>query len=266
MVRLTRRAFLAGLPAVPLVAGCRRRPARQESGALLIRGAPSVDATMAALVEAFRAVNQGIEVTSNCSCPPCVVFREGVDGGNFDVWAAWGEWEIERLTASGKMGFIETVTVGDSPLAIATSPEVREVVRGVGDLRDPAVRAIGVGEPEFVSSGHYARAALEPTGLWAEIEPKLKYSRSGCELLKWLGLERTVDAAIVFEACVDDDNVSVGPVVPIPEDVAPHVHFVLAISESATHVEAARSFLAFARGAEARGILAAGGIRPVGPT
>lgn len=234
-------------------AGC-KAPARTEQ--LLIRGAPSVDGLMSQLVTEFGVANPGIRVTSNCTCPPCVVFREGVTDGSFDLWAAWGEWEIERLEANGKVRFTDTTAVGTTRLAIAATASHQDDIAGLADLHQPSVRAIGVGDPEFVSSGHYAKQALERIGLWEELQDRTKLSRSGCELLKWLSLEQGVDVALVFEACVEAENATVGVVQPLPKDVAEPVPFILAVSRDAANAEAARRFIAFVRSPQGKGILA----------
>jgi molybdate transport system substrate-binding protein len=234
-------------------AGC-KGPAKTEQ--LLIRGAPSVDGLMSQLVTEFGAENPGIRVTSNCTCPPCVVFREGVTDGSFDLWAAWGDWEIERLEANGKARFTEATPVGTTRLAIAATTVHQEDIRELADLHKPSVRAIGVGDPEFVSSGHYAEEALTRIGLWQELQGRTKLSRSGCELLKWLSLDQGVDVALVFEACVEAENATVGVLQPLPADIAPPVPFILAVAQDAANASAARRFVAFVQSPKGKGILA----------
>jgi len=235
-------AYLAAAPS------CARKAAPQR---MLVRGAPSVDAIVADLARGFEATAPDVDVVADCVCPPCVVIEESANVGPYDLWAAWGEWELEQLESRGGLGFGETVEVGTTRLAIAARSDLADELRGVADLHSHRVRAIGVGDPDLVSSGHYAKAALEKAGLWDGLEGRFACSRSGCELLRWLALERNVDVAIVCSACVRDENGTVDVVRELPEDLAPPVPLVFALPSNAGDSVTARRFLDYVRGPEA---------------
>ncbi len=254
-------ALAAACLAAALVGpGCARKAPPER---VIVRGAPSVGAIVAELGRGFRTIAPDVDVVPDCVCPPCVVIQDGVETKPYDVWVAWGEWELEQLEKRGGLAFGERAEVGFTRLAIAARRDLAGELHGVSDLQSDAVKAIGVGDPDLVSSGHYAKLALEKAGLWSELEGRFQYSRSGCELLKWLALERRVDAAIVFEACIQHENVSVDVVQELPEDLAPPVPLVFALPSQSADSDAARRFLEYVRSPAASEILRANGLTPV---
>ena len=248
MVRVWIWRVLAALATVVLIVAatsgaCRRGDSQQR---LLIRGAPSMDTTISALAREFSQWNPDVDVVTDCLCPPCVVYEDGAPETSYDLWAAWGEWELERLAQAGNLSFARTAVVGSTPLVVAAAGNAAHSIETIDDLRQGSVGKIGVGDPDLVASGHHAREHLTTSGLWADIEDRLVLSRSGCELLKWLGLGRDIDAAVVFSLCAGDEPKAVRQVMTLPEEVAPPVPLLLAVPQGAPHQPEALSFIEFA--------------------
>lgn len=257
------RGRTAGRPplALPLCAaflavtlcGCGGKP----SVRLSVRGGPSLDALFSDLAKAYEAQHPEITMVLNFSCPPCVLFREDQQASEMDLFTSIGRFEIDQLSKAGKLGLGYTVEAGRSSLCLATSERVKADVRSLADLHKPSVRRIGVGDPSSVAVGYYAKQALSKAGLWSELEPRLVYSQSGCELLKWLGLGRDIDAAIVFSVCEKRDGGTVQAVQEFAPDLIPPVPLIVGVSKSSQVPEAARGFADFVAGPQAREILAA---------
>lgn len=266
MVRVWIWRVLAALATVVLIVAatsgaCRRGDSQQR---LLIRGAPSMDTTISALAREFSQWNPDVDVVTDCLCPPCVVYEDGAPETSYDLWAAWGEWELERLAQAGNLRFARTAVAGSTPLVVAASGNAAHSIEAIEDLRQGSVGKIGVGDPDLVASGHHAREHLTASGLWADIEERLVPSRSGCELLKWLGLGREVDVAIVLRACVTHDSSSVELVREIPEELCPPIPLLFAMPEDAPSSQAGDLFMRFLETRQAKAILAADGIDPEG--
>ncbi len=225
--------------------GCRRQA---EVVRLSVRGGPSLDALFSELAAAYEADNPRVDLVLNFNCPPCILFREDHEAADIDVFASIGSFEIERLAQAGKLTLVYEREAGRSPLCLATSERVEAKVRSLADLHSPQVRRIGVGDPETVAVGFYAKQALEKAGLWREIEERLVYSQSGCELLKWLGLGRDIDAAIVFSVCQRDGGGAVHSVAQFPADLIPPVPLLLGVSASSPHEAEARRFVDYVCG------------------
>jgi len=236
---------VGGLLCVVVLAGCRREPPQQ----LIIRGGPSVDALFAELIRSYQAAHPGVRVVGNFTCPPCRVMATKGMPIDFDIFVSLGDFELQALRANSQFVPVETQPIGTTELVIATSKHAPTEVRTVADLHKSSFRRMGVGNPDTVGVGHYARQALRKMGLWQELRPRLVFSQSGCELLKWLGLGRDIDAAVVFSLCVGDEPGSVREVMAFPPEVAPPVPVLLSVAQQAPHAAEASRFIAFARGA-----------------
>lgn len=248
------RILLLGLvlAAAVLGSGC---PRKEEPLRLRIRGAPSMDAIASDLASGFREAHPETQVVLDCVCPPCVVYEGAPPAERYDVWMAWGDWELDRLSESAELSFADKSYPAHTTLVLAVGDQADPPITGLSDLGSPGVRGVGVGDPEMVAAGHYAKEALDAAGEWQAIEDRFVFSRSGCELLKWLGLDREIDAAIVFEACLTHDGDAVDAVRPLPEDLVPPIPLVFARTADAPNAEGAKRFLEYVEGPRARSIL-----------
>jgi len=247
----------AALAIIVPASGCGRDEKR-----VVVRGGPSLDALFADLAEAYQTSNPGVEIVPNFNCPPCVMFGEQGDSQPLDVFASLGEFETDQLARLGKLDLVHAAEVGRTPLSLVASQRAAAQVRSIADLHKREVRRIGVGDPSRVAVGHYAREALTKAGLWSELEDRFVYSQSGCELLKWLGLGRDIDAVIVFAVCTTDETASLRSAHDFPPDLIPPVPLILGVSENAGEPDEARRFVDFVAGPQAREILARHHVQP----
>lgn len=257
MVRSLAGWLLAAL-ALGTLTGC---PAPQER--LIIRGGPSLGTAFAELAAAYQAAHPQVQVVADFTCPPCVLLTRPGQPVNFDLFVSPGDFEIERLSAAGAAQFTEAVTLGETRLTLVTSTRAKADIRTVADLHRGQFRRLGLGDPEQVAVGHYAREALRKMGLWEELQDRFSYTQSGCELLKWLALGKDLDAAFVFSLCLAEESGSLRSVWELPSEVAPPVPVKLALSARAGNPREAAAFMNYARQAEAQALLARHGMTPV---
>lgn len=255
MVRAWQLAAAALAIIVP-ASGCGRDGKR-----VVVRGGPSLDALFTDLAQAYQELDPSVEIVLNFNCPPCVMFGEQGDSQPLDVFASLGEFEMDQLAQLGKLHLVYATEVGQTPLSLVASRRAGDV-RSIADLHKSEVRRIGVGDPSRVAVGHYAREALTKAGLWSELEDRFVYSQSGCELLKWLGLGRDIDAVIVFAVCTTDETASRGSVHDFPPDLIPPVPLILGVSGNAGEPGQARRFVDFVAGPQARETLAKHHVQP----
>lgn len=237
---------------VPLVglAGCRSTQTR-----LTIRGGPSLDALFSDLASAYQQQNPRTNVGCDFTCPPCVLSKRPGAIKDFDLFASLGQFELDRLKQGGAIDFSTTAPIGTTTLALVTSTQAKTSIRSIADLHKTSLRRIGVGDPAEVGVGFYAQQALDKAGLWKELQSHFVYSKSGCELLKWLGLGREIDAAIVFSVCSGDERSSIREVIEFPTDLIPPVPLLLAMPKTSPRAAEAQRFIDFARSSAARPIL-----------
>ena len=238
--------------------GCRGTATR-----LTIRGGPSLDALFSDLARAYQQQNPRANVICDFTCPPCVLYKRPGAIKDFDLFASLGQFELEKLKQAGAIDFATATSIGTTTLALVTSTRARGQIGSLADLHKTSLRRIGVGDPEAVGVGYYAKHALSKAGLWKELQSHFVYSQSGCELLKWLGLGRDIDAAIVFSVCSGDDRGSIRKVIEFPPELIPPVPLLLATPSQGTRSAEARRFVEFAQSEAARPILLKYKVRPV---
>jgi len=254
---LQKTLLALALLATVLCTGCRTPHTR-----LTIRGGPSLDALFSELAAAYQQQHPETTVVCDFTCPPCVLFKRPGAITNFDLFASLGQFELDQLKQHGQIDFGTATAIGTTTLSLVTSTRSPIEIKSIADLHRGKLRRIGVGDPEAVGVGYYAKQALSKAGLWGELQSRFVYSQSGCELLKWLGLNKDIDAAIVFTLCTDDDRSSIREVIEFPRDLIPPVPLLLAAPRESAHAAEAQRFIDFARSDAARAILLQ---RKVGP-
>ncbi len=70
-------------------------------------------------------------------------------------------------------------------------------LRGLEDLTSAQVERIGIGKPESVPAGQYAKEALVAANLWNALEEKLIFGSSVRQVLDYLR-RGEVDAALIY--------------------------------------------------------------------
>ncbi len=120
-------------------------------------------------------------------------------------------------------------------------------VSGLEDLARPGVR-VGIGEPDRVAVGRYARLLLEETGLWEKVRPNIVvYAKTVAELTNYVAMG-AVDAAITW-----DVNHWWYPnrteAIPIPEELWRGLgpsYIPIGVASGSSHPDLARRFVEFA--------------------
>ncbi|NSW57199.1 MAG: molybdate ABC transporter substrate-binding protein [Armatimonadetes bacterium] len=256
-MRQLRWVLAACLPAL-LVCGCAKR-----AEIITVQGGPSLGALFADLAAAYQADRPNARIVLKFSCPPCILYSSKGDTADFDLFASLGQFEVDRLSQEGVAQFEEPVAFGATTISIVATDTAVERYASMAALHREGTGKIGVGDPEKASVGHYTRQALGKAGLWDELQDRLVYAQSGCELLKWLGLGRDIEAAVVFSVCREDEGDAVRLAQELPVDIAPPVPILLAISRSAENPDGARSLIQFIRSPGAAEILARHHVVPV---
>lgn len=231
---------------------CARRPATRT---IMVRGGPSLGPAFEDLAQAFTAANPGTRVETNFTCPPCILPQTEGEKAHIDVFVTPGDQDIERLHAGGQLDLGYVTDCGSTRVCLVASKQAAGVINGLEDLKRPDIRRIGIGDPAQVAVGTFAKQALERAKLWDALQPKLFLTQSGCELLKLLGLGRTVDAAFTFDYCELEPGAGISRVLTLPDDLAPVVPVRIGTSRDTTEPELARQFVDFVNAPAGQAVL-----------
>lgn len=247
-------AALTGLP------GC---GSRQVSDRLVIRGGPSLDALFADLVRSYQQEHPALRVVSSFSCPPCILYGRGKSRPRFDVFVSLGKFEMQLVQARGGVRFRNLTNIGSTSLSLVVPKHNVGLIRSLSDLHTPTVKRIGVGDPENAAVGYYAKKALSRSGLWDELEDRFVFKRSGCEIVKLIGLGRDLDAAMVFSVCLGENGGKAKEVLRFPRRLVPPVPLLMGVTTDARNRAEACRFVRFVSSPKAAPLLKRHHVIPV---
>jgi molybdate transport system substrate-binding protein len=209
----------------------------------------------AELATAFEAEHAGVKIQLN-NGPSGMLARQIEDGAPVDVFVSAGWPEVERLRGKGLVAG-EPVVVARNRLVLVVpqgSPWIGKEPRAL--LTSPDVTRIASGDPATVPFGAYAKQALEASGLWSTVQPKLVFASEVRQALTYAE-QKAVDASIVYatDARIAKNATLLGDV---PGADGLRIETVAVRTKHATG-EVAGQFLAYLRSERARKALVAAG-------
>jgi molybdate transport system substrate-binding protein len=170
------------------------------------------------------------------------------NGAPFDVFLSANEQYVTDLAAAGLV--TDAVVYASGRIAL-WSPNGS--VKSLADLKNKSVIHLAIPNPQHAPYGVAARQALESQGLWKEVEPKIVYGENVRQALQFAE-SGNVDAVITSWTLL------IGKGTLLPAEWHAPIRQTGAIVKSSTQSDAARRFLKFLTGPEARKILGDGGL------
>jgi molybdate transport system substrate-binding protein len=177
--------------------------------------------------------------------------RQIEQGAPVDVFFSAAEKQMDELAAQGLIvADTRRDLVGNALVLIA--PAQSTALHSFQDLSNAAVKTIALGETSTVPAGMYARQTLEHLGLFASVEKKIVYAKDVRAVLTYVETGNA-DAGLVYQT---DANTStkVRVVAVAPADSHDPILYPAAVLRDAKDKAAARAFLEFLQGSDARAV------------
>jgi molybdate transport system substrate-binding protein len=181
-----------------------------------------------------------------------VLARQIVEGAAADVFISADEAQMRILEQAGLIDPATRVVLLTNQLAVIVREDWSRPLRTLADLAGEDVRRIAIGDPAAVPAGVYARQALEHAGVWGLVERRLVPSVSVRAALAAVD-EGHVDAAIVYRTDAAIARHARLAFIINAAGGAPIV-YPAAVTARAPHAAAARAWLAWLRGQNARAV------------
>lgn len=191
--------------------------------------------------------------------------RQIRDGAPADLFISADERLVEALATRGTIDPTSRVVVAANTLALVVVDDRRELtVSSLDDLvRDTRVQ-IGIGDPDVVPVGRYAREWLQGVGAWEPLLARraLVLAPTAQAVIAQVRAGAT-DAAVVFRSdAVTTTGLRV--VAEAPAGATTPIRYVGGVLASATSRQAAIIFLDILAGPEGQRVLADAGFVPAG--
>ena len=177
--------------------------------------------------------------------------RQIEQGAPVDVFFSAAEKQMDELAAQGLIvADTRRDLVGNALVLIA--PAQSTALHSFQDLSNAAVKTIALGETSTVPAGMYARQTLEHLGLFASVEKKIVYAKDVRAVLTYVETGNA-DAGLVYQT---DANTStkVRVVAVAPADTHDPILYPAAVLRDAKDKVAARAFVEFLQGPDARAV------------
>ena len=175
--------------------------------------------------------------------------RQIEQGAPVDVFFSAAEKQMDELAAQGLIDVdSRRDLVGNSLVLIA--PAQATTLHSFQDLTNPAVKALALGETSTVPAGMYAQQTLEHLGLFAAVQKKVVYAKDVRAVLTYVETDNA-DAGMVYQT---DANTSkkIRVIAVAPADSHDPILYPAAVLRDSKNKPAARAFLEFLKGPDAR--------------
>ncbi len=236
------RYILAIIGLVALATACAAPPPT-----LTVSAAANMQAALTDVSSQFHQ-QTGTTVTLNYGATG-QLGQQIAQGAPVDLFIAADRKTVDDLTARG---FIipDTVQVyarGEIVLYTRSA----NALTSLDDLLLPGIKRIAIANPEIAPYGLAAQQALEKSGIWAAVQPKLVIAGNIQQTQQYADTGN-VDAAIVARSLA---IASSGRWTPIPQDLYQPIDQALGVVKGARNEQAARAFAAFLTGTAGRAVL-----------
>lgn len=191
------------------------QPAAAEApGGLIISAAASLTNVMQLLAKDFAQRNPGLSTTFNFGSTGDLLAQMS-QGAPVDIFVSASAKHMDQAQEKGLILTESRKTFAGNTLVLAKPASGTVALNGLLDLSAATVQRIGIGKPETVPAGQYAKEALEAAGLWSAVEAKLIFGNSVRQVLDYLR-RGEVDAALIYatDARIAKEQVTVVTALP----------------------------------------------------
>jgi molybdate transport system substrate-binding protein len=182
------------------------------------------------------------------------------NGAPFDVFLAANEAFIERLRQGGQTAAGTERRYARGRLALVAAPQLGRKLERLTDLEDPSIRYVAIANPAHAPYGLAARQALEASGLWETLRPKLVYGENIQQTMQYVQSGQA-DAGLVALALAQPSDL---PWTLVPQELHQPLDQALAVMAHSRQKAEARAFTDFVLGPDGQAILERYGFEPPG--
>lgn len=208
------------------------------------------------LIPAFEEIGREFEATRQTKVvfvfgSTGLLMRQIENGAPFDLFAAANVSYIDQLEQK-ELIVPETKRIyARGRIALWTTANSTLKVEKIEDLTRPEVQRVAIANPDHAPYGQAARQALEKTGIWEAVRPKMVYGDNIRQTLQYAETGNVEVALVALSLCVQ----SKGRWVLVPEALHQPIDQGMGVISGTKHEQSARAFSDFVNGAKGREIM-----------
>jgi len=173
------------------------------------------------------------------------------NGAPADIFFAANESFIDGLVPDGLVLSQSRLRYARGRIVVVTLNSSPRRIKSLQDLADPKVRRIAIANPAHAPYGLAAQQALEASGLWKLVQPKLVFGENVQQAVQFVR-SGSVDAGIVARSIADAPDLAWELV---DDKLHAPVNQMAAILTRTKDPALARSFLDFVSGEQGRAVM-----------
>ncbi len=229
----------------------------REKEPIIVAAASSLRFALPDIVQEFEK-STGIKVI--ISYGSSGMFAQQIENGApFDLFASANIAYLERLKNQGLIdGSIQIYALGR--LVLAVNKESAANISNLKGLLNPEIRNVAIANPNHAPYGLAAKEALEKSGLWQKLLPKIVYGENVRQALQFIQTGNA-EAGIVALSIADVSQISYAI---IDEALHSPLKQALAIIKKSKNKEDARAFISYINSPKGHAIMRKYGFLPDG--
>ncbi len=189
--------------------------------------------------------------------------RQIEKGGNADVFISASPKHVEELITLNLIENRSKTEILGNNLVIVSQKDSDISLDTIGELSNPKLSRIAIGQPDIVPAGAYAKEVFLNYGMWEKIQPKLIYGLNVRATLAYVSAGN-VDLAIVYETD-SKINKNIKVVYRIPAKSHSPIVYPAAILTNSERKQNAKQFISFMQTLRAKDIFIKHGFTNLSP-
>lgn len=176
---------------------------------IVVAAASSLSGAFSELAVKYERQHPGTRVVTSFAASD-IVQRQIVNGAPVDIFASADQIAMDRAAEAGAIVPGSRLNFARNTIVLIVPTDNPRNIESVSDLVSDSVTRVGVGNPDIVPAGRYARSALRAAGVWRATAQKRVLGQNVRQVLAYVA-RGEVDAGLVFatDAAIMPDKVSV---------------------------------------------------------
>ncbi|CAI6081638.1 molybdate ABC transporter substrate-binding protein [Cohnella sp. JJ-181] len=258
-IRIVRwNAVLFGSLAVSLLLSACGGANNHAASELTISAAASLTDALGELGHAYERAHPGAKLSFNFGASGALQ-QQIEQGAPVDLFLSAAAKNMKALADKGLL-LEQSDLLRNELVVVVPKPDETDdrqhpaEVADLADLSNAKIKKIGIGIPESVPAGGYAKEALTASGLWDGLQAKLVQGKDVRQVLQYVETANA-DAGFVYQSDALTSDKSTVAFAVDPALYEPII-YPAAIVKATEHAEAARDFYGYLRSPEAMAVFA----------
>jgi molybdate transport system substrate-binding protein len=234
-----------------LIPGCRSRGPSPAANELTVSAAVSLKDAFREIAELYEK-RTGTKIHFNYGASG-VLQKQIESGAPADIFASAGAKQMDEL-ASRSLIVPETRMDFASNSLVLIIPAKGLALSSFGDLSNPSVKKVAVGNPKTVPAGRYTEQTINNLKLLPQRQSKLIFAEDVRQVLDYVARDE-VDAGVVYSSDALSAGDKVKVVARAPNDSHDLIRYPIAVVRDSQQKEAARKFIDLVLSAEGQATL-----------